>query len=146
MESYNFEELTPPHELFVKAIRWPRLNFHDNLIEEKYRAYGPNAFIFPNFCKFSIIIFMLILIFRRIELLIFTNQNIRSLSDSVLAEYILTGTLGVVLIAEFAFTYFGIHNLKGSLMLPYCFFVSSYSSYSYGDVFPGVVPLYFFIV
>jgi len=143
----QFQDSLSIQEKFESNIRCFSLFFKDERLESKYQIYKRDYLQVSCMFKFGLCALIFILAFRRIELLIFTLNDVESIASDHSFEYMQTA----LLIATFAFEGIVIcvdclKILRGCILMIYMFFTIFYSSYEYLPEKPAAVPMYFFIM
>jgi len=130
---------------FDKTIDQFTLQFKEDCLEKKYHEKKMSALKLSKVFKIGISMLLFVVIFRRVELLIFSLQNIASIGGDPQNEYIQTGLLVAALLLEALFAYIEMLNkFKGLIVMLYIFFMVCFSSFSYVATKPCSVPMYHF--
>lgn len=141
-----FGEKSAKEEKFESCINYATMSFKDQKYEEKYQNNKVEAPHFAKFFKIGTAIVMILLVLRRIELFIFVQLGVNSISRGDITEYIMLPTLFGALIIETLFacwTY--LNKLRGFVIMLYIYFMVAYTSRQYINI-PASVPMYDLII
>ncbi len=130
-------------EKFERVVEWPTMHFKDQNMETKYHEKRIKELAFSRSFKYSLLMLILVVIFRRIELLAFAWGDIKSVGVGTDVEYIMISLLIVALIFELFFALVAaLNKFKGFLLMVYLFGMVCYTSWKYIDFKPSSVPMY----
>ena len=142
MKKQHKDEDLANKEKFEISITWPSLKFKDDTFEKNYHTKRLETIKMSLPFRIGIVSLGFILVFRRIELLIFTLQEVEAISVNPTNEWIQSSLLVLSFVLEIAFSCVEALNfLKGLVAMSYIFFVVAFSSSAYVSTKPCSVPM-----
>ncbi len=132
---------------FCKEISPFFLSFKNPESEATYVHYRLHERKMPGWFKWIMWIYIVLLVMRRIELLLFVYIHVPSVATTPTLEIFTVSVIAVALIIEGAFAWFErLTPLKGFLLLVVSFFDIADSSHEYYPNQPALVPMFAFRV
>lgn len=140
----NFvDEQSTSQDHFEDSIFPVTLQFKDADIEARYNVKKAQALALSKQFKWGGLVFFAVVVFRRIELLVFAIANIESITTNVNVEYLQTSLLAATIFVEVLMATIPVlKKLKGYCAMVYIFFMVCHTSFYYLPSKPSSVPVY----